>query len=443
MGKTAILYVLGLGLIVSVALVSINHSSTDSVTTFTEYYGRTMAHNIATAGANIGASRILFNVAYNTAFSDSFGGGQFSVRFDSIGLGQKRMLVVSSYNNSTWGMYYDTVVANFTYVIFTRYGWFTEKEANGYVGPDGVAGPYSGADDWKISGDSVFGYAHSNGHFNLDGTPYFDKRVTAGTAPSANNHWTSAGDPIYNQGYEWGVNIPRDTARINDLRGVANSGLPTNVQTMLTNHDISLDFKNNGTVRVKAYDGSVAWGSSAALMDTTVDVSSLSTGVIGAVNGDVHISGTYKGRVTAVALTGTGSTALKGNVWIDDNIVAKDSPRSNPASNDMMGIVANRMSYITQDLSRHSTSVLNIDAAIYVHNGEFTAQNFWTIPLSGRVSLFGAMTQKTAGSLGVFGSGGITNGFFYSIRSDPRFLNQAPPSYPYSRKYRLVSWWEN
>ncbi len=443
MGKMAILYVLGLSLIISVALLNINRSTTDSVTTFTEYYGRTMSHNIATAGANIGASKILFNVVYSTAFSDSFGGGAFSVRYDSLAPGKKRMTVLSNYYYATLGTYNDTVVANFVYVNFTRYGWFTEIEANGYVGPDGVAGPFSGADDYKITGDSVFGYAHSNGHFNLDGSPYFDKRVTAGTSPSANNHWTSAGDPIYNQGYEWGVNIPRDTARINDLRSAANSGLPTNVRSLLTNHDASFDFKNNGTVRVKSFDGTVAWGTSAPLLDTVISVSSLSNGVIGTINGDVHVKGTYKGKVTVSAFTGTGSTANKGNVWIDSSIVGNDSPRSNSSSDDMMGLVAQRMGYITQNPTRNASSVLNIDAAVYVHNGEFTAQNFWTIPLSGRVSLFGALTQKTAGSLGVFGSGGITNGFFYSIRSDPRFMNQAPPMYPYSRKFRLLSWWEN
>jgi len=84
----------------------------------------------------------------------------------------------------------------------------------------------------------------------------------------------------------------------------------------------------------------------------------------------------------------------------------------------------------------------DIEAAIYCHNGEFTTEDFWKIPVSGRVSLFGALVQGTAGSLGVFTSTGLQNGMFYSIRHDPRFLRSGPPKFPFSTKYRLVAWWE-
>ncbi|MBP1601991.1 MAG: hypothetical protein H6Q06_2142, partial [Acidobacteria bacterium] len=103
-----------------------------------------------------------------------------------------------------------------------------------------------------------------------------------------------------------------------------------------------------------------------------------------------------------------------------------------------------RMAYISEDPSRNSSSQVNIQAAIYCHNGEFTAENFWTIPISGRVNVYGSICQATAGSLGVFNHGhGLLNGFYYSIRHDPRFLVMGPPNFPFSTKYRLLSWWEN
>jgi hypothetical protein len=104
------------------------------------------------------------------------------------------------------------------------------------------------------------------------------------------------------------------------------------------------------------------------------------------------------------------------------------------------------MAYIKEDLTRSSSSVLNIQGAVYCQNGELTAENFWSIPVSGRVNLFGGVTQVTAGSLGLSGGGPpltMLNGFSYSIRNDPRFKTKQPPYFPYSDSYELVTWWEN
>jgi len=437
MGKSAIIYVVGLSLIVGITLMNVNRSSTDSMATYTQYYGRTMAHNIALTGANIATNYILFNVNYSTAFTDSFGGGVFTAEYDSTTPMEKELFVSSTFNTGGETIR-DTIYARFQYIMFSRYGWFTEREQNGYLTPGGAAGPYSGANDWKITGDSVFGYAHTNGHFNLDGRPYFQNKVTAGTAAVLGT-LTGPGPPAYNDGYEWGINIKRDSANISSLRSVANSGAPGSIATLLTGNDVGMEFFGNGTVRIK-----VPWNTGAT-KDTTMAVSALSSSqVIGSKNGDLHIKGTYTGQLTVAAFSGTsGASTNKGNVWIDGNIVANDNPRTNPSSNDMLGIVAERMGYITKDMTRNASSMINIQAAIYCHNGEFTAEDFWTIPISGRVNLFGGVTQKTAGSLGVFGSGGIQHGFFYSIRHDPRFLSNAPPSFPFSSKFRLVAWWEN
>ena len=145
--------------------------------------------------------------------------------------------------------------------------------------------------------------------------------------------------------------------------------------------------------------------------------------------------------MTVVALK--GSTTNKGNVWIDGNgIVAADNPRTNPLSSDMLGIVAEQSTFISRDDSRTTTSTVNIQASVYCHNGELTAYQFWQIAKHGRVNLFGGVTQKTAGSLGVFSSSGIQNGFFYSIRHDSRFLTTSPPLFPASTKYELASWLE-
>jgi hypothetical protein len=169
-------------------------------------------------------------------------------------------------------------------------------------------------------------------------------------------------------------------------------------------------------------------------------------GVMVVKNADLHLKGTYSGSLTVASFSGTGAQANKGNIWIDGDIVANTNPVGNPSSPDMLGIVAGRMAYISQDNSRNASSQINIQAAVYCQNGELTAENFWTIPVSGRVNLFGGVTQISAGSLGLFNPGPplqLTHGFSYNIRNDPRFDVTQPPSFPYSDSYELVSWWEN
>lgn len=444
MGKSVIVYVVGLAVIVGLALQTINRSTLDSMDAYATYYGRTMAHNIVMTGANVGSHRVLFTAGYSTPFSGAFAGGTYDVTFDSTAPLHKSMTVTSEYEAGGETIH-DTIRATFEYTLLSRYAWFTEEEHNGYVAPDGSHGPFYGANDWKITGDSVFGYAHTNGHFNLGGTPYFGKKVTA---TNSANLMAVMGvlDPVFDEGYQWGRTIPRDNADINALKSLANAGSVL-TSTYLEGNDIGLEFISNGTVHVLIPWNplGVAWGTSGAMIDTVLPLTALTTsGVIGAIDGDVHVKGTYQGQATVAAFTGTGPTAQKGNIWIDGHVVAADDPRANPNSTDMLGLVAERMGYISRDDTRSSSSVLNVQAAVYCHTGEFTAEDFWSLGLDGRVNFYGSLTQRTAGSLGVFTfGGGLTSGMYYSIRHDSRFLSVSPPHYPVAKKLRLVAWWEN
>lgn len=442
MGKAAVIYVVGLSLLVGYGLMNINANSTESMDTYQRYYGRTMAHNLAITGANIGTQLLTRNPAYTgDLINQQFGpNGWFDMRLTKSGM-EAQIVSVSrfkTYPNPEHpdGYLRDTVIAGFKRIPFSEYGWFTEKEKNGYLSPTGTTGPHYNARDWKITGDSVFGWAHSNNSFNLGGRPYFHDKVTARNAPTL---MTVGGQraPIYNAGYQWGITVTRPIANITNLKTLAASGNALGLP--LAGNDVGLTFYANGNVRVRIpYN-------TGATRDTTLPVSSVTTnGVIGVVGGDVRLSGTYTGEVTVCAFQGTGAATNKGNVWIEESLVANNSPRGgNASSGDMMGIVAERMAYLTRNTSRTPATVVNIDAAIYCHNGEFTAERYWDAGLHGRVSLFGSITQNSAGSLGTFGSGGILTGYYYSIRHDPRFLVSQPPFFPSSDKYKLIAWWEN
>ena len=419
MGKASIVYVIGLSVMLAYALVNISAVATSTVDNFTSYYGRTMAHDIAVTGANIGTQSVLFNSAYNTnLLNQTYAGGTFDMHVDRPGGDSVWIRSYSQYELSNETIR-DTVIACLRFTSFGKYGWFTDAEKNGYAGS-----PYFGASDWKITGDSVFGFAHTNGHFNLGGVPYFNDKVTATTAPTLMKvNGVSA--PIYKSGYQWGISVNRPTTSFTRLSNTAALG-----GDEITSGDVSLTFMND-KVAVKRPP------TTGVLENDTVSVAAVApNGVIAVTAGDVHLKGTYTGKLTVASTT--------GNVWLDGNgIVAHDNPATNPNSGDMLGIVAYKNVYITKDVTRNSSSVFNIQAAVYCQTGELTAESFWTIPKSGRVVLFGGVTQATAGSLGVFNSSGLTNGFFYSIRHDGRYNFTAPPAYPISDKYELVTWWEN
>ena len=444
MGRSSIIYVIGLTLIVGLVLNNITHNSLSSMDTYTTYYGSTRVHNIAVSGANVGTSFLLNYAVFPSNFGVNFFGGHDSIMYfantpqtDWVtirSVSQVDQLITSTMQPEKIGLpFRDTVEGVFKHVQFAKFSWFTEQEKNGYLAPDGSHGPYYGANDWKVTGDSVYGPAHTNGSFNIDGVPFFNQKVTSGHAPNygptAAPNWPGIDYPV--------LKTRPSTANLQtNLTSAATLGGGFLDQTVSGN-DVALTFIND-QVRIQIPpNGSVR--------DTTMAISALAAnGVIVVKGADLRIKGTYQGDITVAAFG--GSATNKGNVWIDGSVVAKTDPSTNPTSTDMMGIIAGRMAYITEDDSRTASSVLNIDAAVYCQNGELTAENFWNIPVSGRVNLYGGVTQSTAGSLGLFNPGPplhFLDGFSYSIHNDPRFDKVQPPFFPASSAYEMVSWWEN
>ena len=426
MGKASIVYVVGLSMILAYSLLSVSAASTSSMDNYTSYYGHTMAHNIAITGANIGTSLLMGNAFYSTnLLHQAYGSGYFDMYIDKPENAPCELRVYSNIEVSGETIR-DTVIATFKFTPFSKYGWFTDYEKNGYKGS-----PFHGASDWKITGDSVFGAAHTNGHFNLAGSPYFNDKVTATTAPTL-TAMKGVKNPIYKAGYEWGVTVPRLQVNLANLQGAALSD-----GFAVQNTDALFNFLPGGYVNIKIPP------TTGATRNDTVPISSVThNGVMAVINGNLHVKGTYQGQITVAALGTNESTG--GSVYVDGNgIFAQDNPMANPNSNDMLGIVSSFSTYIAQDLTRNESSLVTIQAAVYCDGGELTAQNFWTIPKSGRCVVYGSVVQQSAGSLGEFNQTGLLHGMYYTIRHDERMNFTSPPEYPISGKYELVTWWEN
>src|SRR5512143_2155031 len=171
-------------------------------------------------------------------------------------------------------------------------------------------------------------------------------------------------------------------------------------------------------------------------------------GVLAVEGGDLRVMGTYRGQATLVALS--GSVPTKGNIWIDGNLLAAADPSSDPSSPDMLGLVAERMAYVTTIdpltgtvIPRNPSSVLTIQAAMYCQRGILAAQSYDSIPSSGRLSFLGTLTMNGAALPGISVDESLIHGFHLSLRYDLRFRSSMPPGFPVADKYELLSWWEN
>jgi hypothetical protein len=255
-------------------------------------------------------------------------------------------------------------------------------------------------------------------------------------APNTMNYGTPpVYAPIFNKGRTWGVSINRPNGNMPNLESIAASSTPP---ALFNGNDVALTFFGDGRVNVRIPP------STGAMRNDTVPITSVtSNGVIAVKNGDVRVKGVYHGQVTVTALKGTAASGTKGNVWIDGDIVAGNNPQTNPSSTDMLGLVAERMMYLTTTgIPRLSTSVVNIQAALYAHTGVFAAENYNTIGLSGRISLYGALSMNASTATGKMSGGVLVGGFLKSLRFDSRYATSAPPSFPRSDRLRLVAWYE-
>jgi hypothetical protein len=447
MGKYSIVYVIGLSLLVAYVMVRINASSSDSVGNVAGYLGRTKAHNVALAGANLATQRVTSGTGWTgwptSLLTGSFDGGRFAVKDSQPTSDVVLLISVGSdtiYNNiSGFTLFADTVKVTLTRPSLASYAYFSEDEVSNYMSPTSNVAVRSRM--WKVTGDQFIGRAHTNGYWNLDGSPLFSDKVTATSAPATGSS-TGPYNPSFLGGFDWNAaKVNRPPSNLDSLKSAAIAGsLAPGLGYINSGQSVALTFYSDGTVNVRIPSVGVA------TTNQTLPITSItSTGVIAVENGDVRVSGTYKGQVTVAAYR-TNPTSLTGNVWIDGDIVANDNPQTNPFSTDKLGLVAERMAYVTTEdpvtgnwYPRNSSSVINIQAAIYTQNGTFAAQDFLIAPNQGRINLFGALSMSASTSTGTMGGGG----FRKTIAQDYRYAKIAPPRFPKTDSpYQVVAWWE-
>ncbi len=456
-GKASILLVLGFSMIFLVFEHNYGSYSMRAFETLSSYFEESMAHNIAVSAANMAANQIFMDEYWDAGYSNiSYQGGTFSVYVDNplsgttgkvlichrpngdtlhehtisvapsavgphMAHGDKMgpcsvidttyakptivLTAVADYHNVN-----STIVVKFQSSSFSKFAYFSTNE------PSNI---------WWTQSDTVWGPFHTNGYLRCDNHPTFMGKVTI--RRRILYHDSKRGDkPNLNGGFASGVNLPLPSDGVTKVQAAAASGVK---------------FSGHNQVFLEFAEDSIRYKFSAGDQYTTVYGSTLApNGVIFAENAELHIKGTVKGKYTVAA---SGTHGSKGIIYIDDDIKLKSDPRTNPLSKDLLGIVAKRDVYITNNAANNSGGI-DIQASIYCETGGFGSEDYATRPVSGDIRLYGGLIQNVRRAVGTYSSyyQQSMSGFNKRYRYDERFKLISPPSFPGTGAYEIVSWYE-
>ncbi len=299
---------------------------------------------------------------------------------------------------------------------YSRYAYFTDIEHFSYYG---LKIPV-----WFTGGDSIQGPTQTNGHFHMKNNPLF-----AGQTKSEDNFITFYNNgayfdstaisnppldiPDFQQGIDLGTEPINMPSKALDLRTAA-------VQNGIhLSGPATIVLNSNGTITVT--NANKGWVNQN--MALPVNKAIFVTG------GDLTVSGTLKGQLTM----GTNR-----DVVITDNILYSDNPRSNPASTDMLGLIAEKDIVIAQTAPNN----IEVDASVMALGNSFLVENWWVGPAKGTISVYGGIIQRERGPVGTFSSitGTKLSGYTKDYDYDARLIASPPPFYPTTGDYVSLSW---
>ena len=421
-GKAILIVVLGFSLIFLIMEKNIGSASTRAVGNMADYHATVTAHNIAVSGANIAANQIYLDEDWRSGYSNiGFQNGKINVTVDVLDVFRQIIRINSI---GTFRGISDTVQVTLQPSKFSKFAYYSESEGSGTI--------------WWTTGDTVWGPLHSQDVMNIDGSPVFMGKVTSKEALNLRK----GADPKFFGGFEQGIDLELPQNGVKDLKSAAISGGAyitgqSTVYIEFNGDDITYKYQKTywKTIKKKKKKKKkkvTEW------VSTTVPIKTFApNGTIFVDNAELHISGTVKGNYSI----GVGGTENgKGNIYLDDNIVYANDPTKNPSSQDMLGIVAQQNVYISDNDA--NSNGINIDAAIYVEEGGFGAENYDDRGPSGTINLLGGITQKTRLPVGTFNWKGIISGFNKSYRYDDRLMFSFPPTFPSTGFFEIVSWYE-
>lgn len=411
-GKAALLLVVGFSLIFLAIGKNFGGLSTRAVDNLTDYYAETVSHDIAVTGANMAANRIFRDPTWTAGYNNiTYQNGIMNVQVNVIDAFKNIRQIVSTgtvKRLSNLGLLEDvtnTVKVTLQPSKFSKFAYYSI---------------YEGSSIWWISSDTVWGPFHTQDYLRVSGNPVFWGKTTTKRNLVKN---PSSSQPKFYGGFEKGVDLPLPTDGLTPIENAADAG-----GYKFTGHDTVYVIFDADSIKYKfSYSSSYTSALASALAPN---------GVIFAKNAVIRLQGTVKGQYSIVASGSSG----KGRIYLDDNIVYNTDPRVDPASEDMLGIIAKNEIFITDNAANNNS--IDIHGSIYSESKGFGAENYSTRPVSGNINLLGGIVQNTRQAVGTFSGGTINHGFAKRYRYDDRLMFSSPPMYPGTGAFEIVSWLE-
>ncbi|HQI41961.1 MAG: hypothetical protein B6D44_13680 [Ignavibacteriales bacterium UTCHB2] len=449
-GKAIFFVVMGFSLLFMIAGQFYNGVSGRMTDNYIDYFEQTTAHNIAISGANMAANELFFDADWNAGYNNiDYQNGKLNVTIINSDpkRHQKQIYSVGTYNNIT-----SEVIVTLSPSKFSRFAYFSVSEGAG--------------DIWWINQDTVWGPFHTQDYLKASNHPSF--MMSATTLKGLKYYKNEKTDrPIIHGKYDQGVDLalPKDgviqvknAALDKSLDGGgyylagadAGSVKLTNPkgksQTVLRD-EVYMDFQGEYLYYKYGYKydtgkkdikGNIIYATAYFDSVKLYLPDAAPNGVIFVNNGNIHMKGTISGQYTIGCNGNTES--IYGNVYLDDDIVYQNNPKTNPGALDLLGIVAKNGVKVTENAANNND--INIHASIYIENGGFGAENYNTRPVSGKINLLGGIQQALRGAVGTFSGTTITHGFSKQYRYDDRLMVLYPPFFPGTGGYEIVSWYE-
>jgi len=354
----------------------------------------------------------------------NIGGGSYSVTITDLGIiGGSG--TVRRYRVTSTGSFGNTnrLLTNYVQVDnFARYLWFTAREV------------YGGTTVWFWTQDHLNGPTQTNGHFNIYGNPVFGGEMRSvddyirfyNNGHNINLHQTTNPPydlPDFQQGVVFGAESTTMPSQALNLRSAASSG------GFSLKGNTTIVFNSNGTMNVtNAKNG---WNNQNMPLPANGALFVACDGRNCSNGGSLTISGTLNGRLTVGA---------ERDIVILNNIVYADDPRTNPSSDDTLGIISERDVVIDDQAPTN----LEINASIIALDTSFMLENYWVGPAKGTLTVYGGIIQDERGPVGTFNgtTGQKVSGYSKNYLYDSRLLGSPPPFMPTTGDYVTLSFKE-
>lgn len=459
-GKASLLLVLGFSMIFLVVGQNFLGLSNRAIDNVSRYYSETQAQNIAVAGANMAANAIFMDKTWEAGYTNlSFAGGTINVYVSNPqatssgkvtichhppGNAQaaKTLLLPASAvaahiaHGDTYGACGSEVVDNTIATIVSEgtYNGVT-KVVIVQLRPSNFAkfgNYYSSISAMPATGDTFHGPFHVNGTLSTYGSPVFLGKVSS----KGNLSRSGSGYPVFNAGYQNGVDIPLEFDTTG-LRTRAGSTVFRGSSSPNKGVNVRLYFNSDGTVTYSSQlEGASSWST-----PQTVALSTFApNGVIYVEKGNIYTKGTVDGNVTIVA-TKQGRSGF-GNVYLEDNIRYLDNPRTNPSSNDMLGIIAEQDIRIKDNANTRGKNIYT-EASMFAMNGSIGPEDgLVSQSFLGNWYILGGLIAKTTRVTATYSGSNPIKGLRFNHRFDERFYTVTPPAFPNTKNFEVVSWYE-